>query len=253
MSKHALDQNETTGYFLPENSHFRLKKLHEHMVFLSQLALPRRHDEEQEWVPEIRVGELAICLELLAEQAERVLEETTWPARREAGDQPAQVRPEADAQEDTAQAGEALEVGAPEAEVQEEDVYEAGAGAGVAEAEDRFVFGLTLEQADELDRLHNLIYAHGDVIFSAEHGDLAVGTLSSVGHAVFDDAIAARAIMEQVASQRLRGAPGPRHRVREEPAIYAVPVSPGLTGEAALPMLPSPTSPAWPQASLTRH
>ena len=248
MSKHAWNQNDTMGYFLPEDSHVRLKTLHAHMVFLSQLAQPRKQDEEEERVPEIRVGELALCQKLLAEQAERVLEEAISPAEREAGRQPAQAAPQADTREDGAQAGEA-----PRAAAQDDDTDEAGGEAYATESEDPFVFGLTLDQADELDRLHNLIYAHGDMIFSAEHGDLAVGTLSSVGHAVFDDAIAAKAIMDKVASQKLHGAPAPRHRVREEPAVYAVSMNPGLTSETALPMLPSLSSPAWQQEPLTRH
>ncbi|WP_425481499.1 XAC0095 family protein, partial [Luteimonas suaedae] len=38
---------KSKGYFLPEDSQFRLKKLHDHMMFLSQLAQPRTHDEDE--------------------------------------------------------------------------------------------------------------------------------------------------------------------------------------------------------------
>lgn len=58
MSKFYSDDPETMGYFLPEESQHRLKKLHEYVEFLSHLAQPRRAGEGQEWVPEIRVGEV---------------------------------------------------------------------------------------------------------------------------------------------------------------------------------------------------
>ncbi|WP_425481505.1 XAC0095 family protein, partial [Luteimonas suaedae] len=47
MSKFNSDDLGMLGYFLPEDSQFRLKKLHDHMVFLSQLAQPRTHDEDE--------------------------------------------------------------------------------------------------------------------------------------------------------------------------------------------------------------
>ncbi len=82
MSKFDSDDLETMGYFLPEDSQLRLKKLHEYVEFLSHLAQPRIADEEREGVPEIRVGEVAICLELLAEQVGLVLDDLLWPAYR---------------------------------------------------------------------------------------------------------------------------------------------------------------------------
>ena len=77
-------------------SQFRLKKLRQHMEFLSQLAEPRTADEERESAPEVSVGEVAICLELLAEQVSIVLDEVSWPARLQA----AKATPEAAAKED---------------------------------------------------------------------------------------------------------------------------------------------------------
>ena len=40
MSEFDSDDLETTGYFLPEDSWLRLKKLHEHVEFLANLARP---------------------------------------------------------------------------------------------------------------------------------------------------------------------------------------------------------------------
>ncbi|QOY62262.1 hypothetical protein INQ40_10085 [Lysobacter sp. H21R4] len=65
-----------------------------------------------------------------------------------------------------------------------------------------------------------MIAAHGDVVFSAHDAHLAIGTLPLVGHAVFDDARAAKDIIAQVSSQRLGGSPKPRNGIREERATY---------------------------------
>lgn len=194
MSKRESENMDTTGYVLPEDSQFRLKKLHEHMVFLSHLAQPRTHDGKHEWMPEIRTGELAVCLELLAEQVGLVLEQVSSPAERASDREPSYAAPDTGEMK-----GEAVE-------------DEAG--------ERRFLFGVTLDQMDELDRLLAMITAHGDVVFSAHDADLAIGTLPLVGHAVFDDARAAKGIIAQVTSQRLGGSPKPRSGVREERAIY---------------------------------
>ncbi len=40
-------------------------------------------DEEREAAPKVRAGELAICMELLAEQMDMVLREVSWPAQRQ--------------------------------------------------------------------------------------------------------------------------------------------------------------------------
>jgi len=73
MSTFDSDDLETTGYFLPEDSQLRLKQLREYVGFLTNLARPRRPDEDQEWTAEIRPGEVAICMELLEEQIGQVL------------------------------------------------------------------------------------------------------------------------------------------------------------------------------------
>ena len=82
MSTFDSKDLETTGYFLPEDSQLRLKQLREYVGFLTNLARPRRPDEDREWFSEIRPGEVAICLELLEEQIAQVLDELSWPAER---------------------------------------------------------------------------------------------------------------------------------------------------------------------------
>ncbi|WP_407352153.1 XAC0095 family protein [Luteimonas sp. R10] len=289
MSKHELDDLDTTGYFLPEESQFRLKKLHGHMVFLSQLAQPRTYDEEETgWGPQISGMQLAVCLEVLAAQTGRVLDEVTWPAEREVGRRQSQARDEDEA-EDPAQADEVLVAGAQEddeageaSSARAQDV-EAGVAApagprgdAVAEvadatpqdddepdkarvvadaghADDPLVFGMTLDQLDTLNRLHDRLHAYGDLVFSVEPIDLADGTLTVLGDVIFEVADAASALMDKVAGQRLPDEAGHRHRVREEPAIYGVPVSPDLTRDAAMPMLPPPADAGWCPQAATRH
>ena len=82
MSTFDSNDLETMGYFLPEDSQLRLKKLREYAEFLSHIAQPRTADVQQEWIPEINVGEVAVCLEWLAEQVGLVLDEMSWPAYR---------------------------------------------------------------------------------------------------------------------------------------------------------------------------
>ncbi|WAT14143.1 XAC0095 family protein [Xanthomonas fragariae] len=68
------------GYYLPDQAQHRLQKLCEHMRFLARMAQPRTRAEEQAPQPAIRMDELAICLELLADQVHLVLDEVSWPA-----------------------------------------------------------------------------------------------------------------------------------------------------------------------------
>jgi hypothetical protein len=135
MSKHASSDLETRGYFLPEDSQSRLKKLRDHMQFLSGLAQPRTWKEEQERAPEVPVGHLANCLELLAEQADLVLQDVSWPARRGVA---------ADAPDRNVTAATSPEISDT--------------------AVERFAFSITGEQVDLLDRLIGSISAHDDAM-----------------------------------------------------------------------------------------
>lgn len=191
MSTFDPDDLETTGYFLPEESQFRLKKLREYVEFLSHLAQPRIADEEREGVPEIRVGEVAICLELLAEQMGLVLDDISWPAQR--------------------YEREAAPAGGAEPAAAREIPGDAGG---------RYIFGVTLEQVDTLNRLVDMISAHGDVVIASNEAEFADHTLSVLGDAIFGDARAARKILRQVESQRLGQARGSHAGVGEEGAAY---------------------------------
>jgi hypothetical protein len=191
MSKFNADDLERTGYFLPEDSQLRLKKLREYAEFLSHLAQPRSADEEQEWIPETRAGEVAICLELLAEQVGLVLDDLSWPAYRS---------------EREAALGADAE---PEAAKEVPD-----------DAGGRYIFGVTLEQVDTLNRLIAMMLAHGDVVTASDEAELADHTLSVLGDAIFNDARTVREIIRQVESQRLKPVRSSQAGVGEERALY---------------------------------
>ena len=163
MSTFDSDDRETMGYFLPEDSQLRLQKLREYAEFLSYIAQPRTPDVQQEWIPEIHVGQVAICLELLAEQVGLVLNDLSFPAYRSESD----------------------------------------AAAMPDDADGRYLFGMTLEQVDTLNQLIDMIVAHGDVVTASHDAELADHTLSLLGHAIFSDARAVREIIRQLESQRL--------------------------------------------------
>lgn len=198
MSTFDSDDLETTGYFLPRDSQLRLKWLREYAGFLSYLAPSWGAEGSQERTPGTRADETAVCLALLARQIERVLDGISWPAYRE---------------------GKAGPEGDKELEAAKETPCDADSG---------YAFGVTLEQIDTLNRLIDMIAAHGDVVMSTDDAGLADHTVSLLGHAIFNDAGALREIIDQVELQAFQRACSARPGVREECAVYRV-------GQARLP------------------
>jgi hypothetical protein len=90
---------------------------------------------------------------------------------------------------------------------------------------------MTMEQIDTLNRLIDMIVAHGDVVIASDEAEFADHTLSVLGDAIFNDARTVRAIMRQVNSQRLNPARGSQTGVGEERALYLID-----TGRARLPV-----------------
>jgi len=80
----------------------------------------------------------------------------------------------------------------------------------------RYIFGVTLEQVDTLNRLIDMISAHGDVVTTSDDAELADHTLSLLGDAIFNDARTVREIIRQVESQRLGQARGSQTGVRNK-------------------------------------
>jgi hypothetical protein len=212
MSTFDSDDLERTGYFLPEDSQLRLKKLREYAEFLSHLAQPRTAGEGQAWIPEIRAGEVAICLELLAEQVGQVLDELSWPAERRERAPAPEAKAERDAEPKAAAVTAAADTDGTEPEL---------AGSAMNEAPKRYVAGVTLDQIDELARLGDILRAHGDVVVATDQADFADVTLSIMGDAIMRDAERLRDIIREVDGvQRIDERHGTKPGVREEQASY---------------------------------
>lgn len=217
MSKPTSNDWNTRGYFLPEDSQTRLKKLRDHMQFLTGLAQPRTWEEEQERAPEVPVGHLATCLELLAEQADLVLQEVSWPARREAAD------------------------------ASDRNVTTAVWPENSDTAVERFALSVTGEQIELLDRLVAMISAHGDVTAADPAAELADPTVPPLAQAIHDGARAVRDLLDQVEAQRFGHMPRPPTGVGEERAVYGT----GLACLMSAPALPTPD--ASPSRSVRLH
>jgi hypothetical protein len=221
MSTYDSDDLETTGYFLPEDSQLRLKKLREYVAFLANLARPRMADEEKEWYAEIRSGEVAVCLELLDEQIGQVLDELSWPAKR--GEEAATCEADTEA---------AAYTEAAKPEVVEPAMDEAG---------NRFIFGVTLNQIDEINLLLESLRAHGHVVTTSDHAELTDCTLSIMGDAIVRDAEKLRDIISDMNAQELEPPRGAKPGVREEWATYLALPARSPSGGASYVVRPHPT------------
>jgi hypothetical protein len=211
MSMDEANDLDMPGYFLPEDSQFRLAKLRDHVMFLSRLAQPRMQAEDREGATEVRAGEIAICLELLGEQLDLVLAEMSWSASRLA-EAPA-FGPNRDTNAEPDARAEAEPYAGCDADL--EVTPEASDTAGWP-----LVFGLTVAQVDELDRLVQAISAHGDVLAMSDPDDLADGTVPTLGQAIHDAAIEAREILDRLGAQRLVPLPRLRTGLGEERGTY---------------------------------
>jgi hypothetical protein len=190
MSTFDSNDRGTPGYFLSEDSQFRLKKLRDQMAFLSRLAQPRTWNEQAHAL-EVPTGELAICLEFLAEQVTTVLDELSWPAQRQS-----------DATEAT-----------------QRDVTPAELPQASSPPAEGFAY-VTLDQFDALDCLIQTLSAHGDVVACSHAAELADHTLPRVGQAIYDGVEAVRAILNDVEAQQLGHGSGSRSSVGETRAVY---------------------------------
>ncbi|KAA8920423.1 hypothetical protein CEK64_07335 [Xanthomonas sontii] len=186
MAHDRLDDDDMPGYFLPEDSQFRLTKLRDHVRFLVRLAQPRTQAEERAAEPKVRMGELALCLELLAEQVDLVLGALSYPAQRT----------------DTTRGAWS------DATVQV--VPDAGSG----------TFRVTQEQVDRLTQLADTVLANAQMVAAGDAAERAGQTLPEVGNTLCAVANDVRELLLQIAQQPLREPAS--NRVREERAVYAL-------------------------------
>ncbi|WP_431636185.1 XAC0095 family protein [Dyella sp. KULCS107] len=203
MSTIDSEDRNVTGYFLPEDTQLRLKQLREYVGFLTNLARPRRPDEDSECYNEIRPGEVAICFELIEEQIALVLDELSWPGER--GEQAREEAPEAET---------AADFDETETPAEARDTAEPAAAK-------RYSYGLTLEQIDEMQLLLSSLRALANVVTCADHAEYNKATLSTMGDAIYRDVEKLRGILDAVDdTQRLNPRTTPRPGVAEEHAAY---------------------------------
>lgn len=69
---------------------------------------------------------------------------------------------------------------------------------------DRLVFGVTIDQIDQLSELLRTITANGDAVTFCNTEYLQPQSVSTLGEAILDAALAVRDILDQVDEQRLK-------------------------------------------------
>lgn len=203
MSTIDSEDRTVTGYFLPEDTQLRLKQLREYVGFLTNLARPRRPDEDSECYNEIRPGEVAICFELIEEQIGWVLDELSWPGER--GEGASEEAPKAEAAADS----------------DETDKPSEAAYTAEPTSAKRYSYGLTLEQIDEMQLLLSSLRALANVVTCADHAEYDKATLSTMGDAIYRDVDKLRGMLDAVDdTQRSNPRPAPQSGVEEEHAVY---------------------------------
>ncbi|MET7142225.1 hypothetical protein M3S04_09795 [Xanthomonas sp. PPL139] len=186
MAHDRLDDDDMPGYFLPEDSQFRLAKLRDHVRFLVRLAQPRTPAEEHAAEPKVRMSELALCLELLAEQVDLVLGALSYPTQRKHTTRGAW----------------------PDATVQA--ATEAGSGP----------FRVTQQQIDRLTELAEIVSANARMVAAGDASGRAGEPLPEVGDTLCAAASEVHELLLHIARQPLRDPPS--NRVREDRAVYAL-------------------------------
>jgi len=73
---------------------------------------------------------------------------------------------------------------------------------------DRLVFGVTIDQIDELNSLLRTITAHGDMVTNCCTDALHPQSVPAVGEAIFSAALAVREVFDKVKEQRLQNPHG---------------------------------------------
>ncbi|MCD9096793.1 XAC0095 family protein [Luteimonas fraxinea] len=223
MSKFETEDRGALGYFLSEDGQSRLRKLHQHIEFLSRLAEPRVDEEEDG--PEIDHPALAGCMDLLAEQVQLVLDTVSWPARLQAKGKRGDDQDEADDDHDDHDDDDSDEDEAEDVDVDASDDVEEAVATEPGGA--KYLVGMTLRQIDEATNLLDMLVAQGDLLhLSGTSGtEFTDNTIAIAGASIFDSAQVLQALHRQVISQYLTDRPAARPRVRETPPLYNVHVT----------------------------
>lgn len=226
MNERVLGEYGEMSYLLPEDSQQRLRQLREHLEFLARLVQQRSADASAACPPEVLLGEWRYTLGLVIEQLAQVLDATKGPARYA----PAHASPD-EVTHEAAQASPSASASTPHPKPYDFN------------ASPRMLFGVTLDQVDALNLLLDTVRAYADAVSAEDMADFAEGTLSRLGHSIFDRAGEALALLGEIQDQPLPDEPRvPPSSVREAPARYDVP-------RAALDQDASVTLPALPGAT----
>ncbi len=204
MSTHEMHAPNAPHDLLARDGRLQLTRLSAHLRFLARLAQPRAADDTRDEPTATNTDGLAFSLRLLADRLDGLLGHAPQPPSR------------ADMSGTSAHAGALEDEIEDDAETDDEDAE--ADDADEAETGD-FVFGVTLDQIDTLNRLVHAITAHGDVVAASDMAEYADGTLSQMGHMVFDAGLEVRAVLDAVEAQRLAER-SPSYRVREPHAAY---------------------------------
>ncbi|TMN19683.1 hypothetical protein [Pseudoxanthomonas sp. X-1] len=226
MNERVFGEHGEMGYLLPEESQQRLRQLREHLEFLARLVQQRTADASPACPPEALLGEWRYSLGLVVEQLAQVLDAAKGPARYA----PAHASPD-EVTHEAVQASPSASAGTPHPKPYDFN------------ASPRMLFGVTLDQVDALNLLLDTIRAYADAVSAEDMADFAEGTLSRLGHSIFDRAGEALALLGEIQDQPLPDEPRvPPSSVREAPARYDVPrAALDQNASVTLPALPGPT------------
>ncbi len=224
MNERVFGEHGEMSYLLPEDSQQRLRQLREHLEFLARLVQQRTADASAACPPEVLLSEWRYSLGLVIEQLAQVLDAAKGPARYA----PAHASPD-EVTHEAAQPSPSASAGTPHPKPYDFN------------ASPRMLFGVTLDQVDALNLLLDTIRAYADAVSAEDMADFAEGTLSRLGHSIFDRAGEALALLGEIQDQPLPDAPRvPPSSVGETRATYHVPrVAIGLQAAQSLPALPS--------------
>lgn len=204
MSTHEMHAPHGSHDPLAQEGRLQLTRLSAHLRFLARLAQPRAADDTRDEPTATNTEELAFSLHLLADRLDGLPGDAPQPPSwTDISGMSAHAAALQDEVEDDAEADDE--------DAESDDADEAATG--------DLVFGVTLDQIDTLNRLVHAITAHGDVVAASDMAEYADGTLSQMGHVVFDAGLEVRAVLDEVESQRLAERPPPQ-RVREPHAAY---------------------------------
>ncbi|RXR03475.1 XAC0095 family protein [Pseudoxanthomonas composti] len=207
MAEYTFGNQDGEGYFLPAESQQRLTQIRHHIHFLAGLATQHRAGETEEAAPMLDETDLTFCLKQLTGQLDLVIKAASPLESSHANQAP----------RDSLEAGGE---GDGEATSGFDSAGDASARAYAMRANDqRLTLGLTLDQFDKLHQLIASIKAFGDAVYADAATDFAAGTVSTLGHTIFNHALEANDLLAEIEAQALTHGPA-RHSVKEAHAVY---------------------------------